>query len=73
MRRTRTTNKQDAENGFLRRSYFAQALDVPTKSCSGFRSLRPCRETVLSILRDAQHVYRNRFGEYFAGYSGKSP
>ena len=32
MRRTRTTNNQDAENGSLRRSHFAQALAVPTKS-----------------------------------------
>ena len=35
MRRTRTTNKQDAENGFLRRSHFAQALNVPKSTPQG--------------------------------------
>jgi hypothetical protein len=57
MRRTKTTNNQDAENGSLRRSHFAQALDVPTKSTPrALACLRPRRETVLSILGDAATV-----------------
>ena len=40
MRRTRTTNKQDAENGSLRRSHFTQALNVLVQRTS--RSFARC-------------------------------
>ena len=54
MRKTRTTNRQDAENGPLRRSHFARSLDVHKEYASGSRSLRPSNELVLSILPKPQ-------------------
>ena len=53
-RKTRTTNRQDAENGPLRRSHFARSLDVHKEYASGSRSLRPSKELVLSILPKPQ-------------------
>lgn len=58
MRKTRTTNRQNAENGPLRRSHFARSLDVHKEYASGSRSLRPSNELVLSNLPKLQPFAR---------------
>jgi hypothetical protein len=48
----RPSRLTDVEKGLLLRSRFAQTLNVPrTKYASGLHSLRPCRKTLLNILK----------------------